>query len=255
MLDLHAHILPGIDDGPDTLDESVDFARAAVEDGIRVLAATPHVREDYPTTPDAMEHALAEVRAAVAAAGLALEVLGGAEVAVDRLGGLDAETRSRFGLAGNPAYLLVEFPYAGWPLALADEVLRLRAARVTPVLGHPERNLDVQEAPDRLRPLVDAGALVQLTAASLDGRFGRRARRTSLELLELELAHLVASDGHGPAIREVGLSSAREALGDERLAEWLVEGVPGAIVADAPLPERPRRPARRRPRLFGRLGR
>jgi protein-tyrosine phosphatase len=252
VLDLHAHILPGIDDGPTTLAESVEFARAAVEDGIRVLAATPHVREDYPTTPDAMEHALAEVRSGLAEAGLALDVLGGAEVAVDRLAGLDAETRGRFGLAGNPAYLLVEFPYAGWPLPLGEEVFRLRAAGVTPVLGHPERNLEVQEAPDRLQPLVDAGALVQLTAASLDGRFGRRARRTSLELLDLELAHLVASDGHGPAIREVGLSSARAALGDERLAEWLVEGVPGAIVADAPLPERPRGQARRRPRLFRR---
>jgi protein-tyrosine phosphatase len=252
VVDLHAHILPGLDDGPATLAESVALARAAAEDGIRVLAATPHVRDDYPTTPDAMEHALGRVRTAVAEAGLALDVLGGAEVAVDRLGRLDAETRRRFGLAGNPAYLLLEFPYAGWPLALADEVFRLRAARVTPVLGHPERNREVQEAPGRLRPLVEAGALVQLTASSLDGRLGTRARRASLDLLELELAQLVASDAHGPAIRDVGLSSARAAVGDGRLAEWLVEDVPAAIVADAPLPERPRLRTGTRNRLFRR---
>ncbi len=253
MLDLHAHVLPGLDDGPATLAESLDFARAAVADGISVLAATPHVRDDYPTTPDAMERALAEVRAAVAEAGLPLDVRGGGEIALERLATLDESARSRFGLAGNPAYLLLEFPYMGWPLSLPDEVFRLRASGVTPVVGHPERNAEVQAEPERLRPLVEAGALVQLTAASMDGRLGRRCREAAFGLLEVELAHLVASDGHGPEIREVGLSAAAAAVGDRRLATWLVEDVPAAIAGGRPVPERPRAAPRRR--VLGRFRR
>lgn len=253
MLDLHAHVLPGLDDGPATVGESLEFARAAVADGISVLAATPHVREDYPTTPEAMERALAVVRAAVAEAGLPLDVRGGGEIALERVAGLDADARARFGLAGNPGYLLLEFPYVGWPLALPDEVFRLVALGVTPVIGHPERNAEVQSEPERLRPLAEAGALVQLTAASVDGRLGRRCRDAAFGLLELELAHLVASDGHGPEIREVGLSAAADAIGDRRLAEWLVVGVPAAIVGGGALPERPA--AAPRSRLVRRLWR
>lgn len=245
MVDLHAHLLPGLDDGPATLTESLAFARAAVADGISVLAATPHVRDDYPTTPETMERALAAIRAAVAEAGLALDVRGGGEIALERLADLDGTARARFGLAGNPAYLLLEFPYVGWPLGLPDQVFRLRAAGVTAVVGHPERNTEVQSEPERLRPLVEAGALVQLTAASVDGRLGRRCRVAAFGLLELELAHLVASDGHGPAIREVGLSAAVAAIGEGPLAEWLVEGVPGAIADGDPLPERPATASRR----------
>jgi protein-tyrosine phosphatase len=239
VLDLHAHVLPGLDDGPATVAESLEFARAAVADGISVLAATPHVREDYPTTPEAMERALAVLRAAVAEAALPLEVRSGGEIALERLPSLDADARARFGLAGNPDYLLLEFPYVGWPLSLPDEVFRLVAGGVTPVIGHPERNADVQAEPERLRPLVDAGALVQLTAASVDGRLGRRCRDAAFGLLDLELAHFVASDGHGPEIRAVGLSSAAEAIGDSRLAEWLVVGVPAAIIEGGPIPDRP----------------
>lgn len=253
MLDLHAHVLPGLDDGAATLAESLDLARAAVADGTSVLAATPHVRDDYPTTPDAMERALAAVRSAVAEAGLPLDVRGGGEIALERLATLDQSARARFGLAGNPAYLLLEFPYMGWPLSLPDEVFRLLASGVTPVVGHPERNGEVQAEPERLRPLVEAGALVQLTAASVDGRLGRRCREAAFGLLELELAHLVASDGHGPEIREVGLSAAAAAVGDRRLAAWLVEDVPAAIVGGGPLPERPHVSPRRG--LLGRFRR
>lgn len=253
MLDLHAHVLPGLDDGPATLAESLDFARAAVADGITVLAATPHVRDDFPTTPETMERALADVRAAVAEAGLPLDVRGGGEIALELLPTLEETTRARFGLAGNAAYLLVEFPYVGWPLSLPDEVFRLRAAGVTAVIGHPERNAEVQAEPERLRPLVETGALIQLTAASVDGRLGRRCRAAAFGLLELGLAHLVASDGHGPAIRAVGLSAAVAAIDDRRLGAWLVEDVPGAIVGGLPLPPRPATSARRG--LLGRLRR
>lgn len=245
MIDLHSHILPGVDDGARTLDEAVDIARAAVEDGIRAIAATPHVREDYPTPPDLMERRVGQVREAVSEAGVPLEVHTGGELALDFLGHLTVDDLHRFGLGGNPGYLLVEFPYFGWPLDLADQLFRLQIVGITPVLAHPERNADVQGAPDRLAGLVESGTLVQVTAASLDGRLGRWPREAGLKLIQLGLAHLIASDAHHPGIRAIGMAAAAEAVGDEALARWLTEAVPQAIVEDSPIPERPERGRRR----------
>ncbi len=239
MIDLHSHVLPGLDDGPATLEESVEIARAAVADGIVVLAATPHVRDDYPTDPAEMEHGVSELRAELERQEVGLDLRGGGEIALDRLDLLSEGDLRRFGLAGNPEYVLVEFSYFGWPLDLADRLFRLRAAGFTPVLAHPERNADVQAAPERLAPLVETGTLVQLTAGSLDGRLGRSSRATALRLVELGLAHLVASDAHHPDLRAIGMSGAARAIDDESLARWLCEEVPGAIVGGGDLPERP----------------
>jgi protein-tyrosine phosphatase len=249
LLDLHTHILHGLDDGAPTLDDSVAMARAAVADGISLVAATPHVRDDYPTHPSQMERLVAELQSTLATESVPLEIRPGGEIALDRLGAIDDEQLRRFGLAGNPKYLLLEFPYYGWPLALATRIFELRGKRIDTVIAHPERNAEVQAEPERLRPLVDQGAFVQLTAASLDGRLGRGARTTALRLLELELAHLVSSDAHAPDVRGIGMSAACEAVGDDGLSRWLTEDMPAAIVAGERLPPRPITPRRRR-RLF-----
>ncbi len=244
MIDLHAHILPGVDDGPATIEESLELARRAADDGVRVIAATPHVRDDYPTQPATMERLVAELRAAIQQQGIPVDVRPGAEIAIDWLDRLSDDDLSRFGLGGSPHYLLLEFPYAGWPLSLHEWVFRLVTREITPVIAHPERNADVQNDPEELRPLVDAGALVQITAASLDGRIGRSSRAAATALVERGLAHLLASDAHTPEVREAGLRAAAEAVGDPALARWLTLEMPMAIITDAPLPRRPE--ARRR---------
>ena len=109
------------------------------------------------------------------------------------------------------------------------------------MLAHPERNAEVQEDPERLRPIVDAGVLVQLTAASVDGRLGRAQASASRALLDARLAHLIASDAHAPAIRAIGMTAAAEAVGDDALARWLTHDVPAALLAGAPVPERPQK--------------
>jgi protein-tyrosine phosphatase len=119
------------------------------------------------------------------------------------------------------------------------------------VIGHPERNTAVQEDEERLAALVRAGALVQVTAASLDGRLGSRTRACAKRLLDAELVHLLGSDAHSPGLREVGLSRARAAVGDDELARWLTEDVPSAIVENEALPPRPERTSR--PGLLARL--
>jgi len=243
VIDLHSHVLPGLDDGAEDLDEAVAMCRAAAEDGTLVLAATPHVRDDYPTTPDQMERALAAVRAA---AGDSVRLVGGGEIDIAQLE-RPREELARFALAGNPKYLLVETPYGGWPLDLPEKLFRLLADGITPVLAHPERNAEVQQRPDLLESIVAGGTLVQLTAASVDGRIGSRARSCAATLLDRSLAHLLASDAHAPSVRAIGMGAAVAALGDEALAWWLTVGVPGAILENELLPPRPRtvRPRRR----------
>jgi protein-tyrosine phosphatase len=239
MIDLHSHILPGLDDGARNLEEAVEIGRTAAADGIYAIAATPHVREDYPTTADAMERGVAELRKALERAQVDLELLPGGEVSLEQFGRLSRDELRRFGLGGNPSYLLVETPYFDWPPSFGEIVGGLVAGGVTPVIGHPERNSAVQADPERIAGLVRAGALVQLTAASLDGRLGSRPRKCSQRLLDAELVHLIGSDAHSPGLREAGLSGACAAIGDEDLARWLSEDVPAAIVRGEPLPERP----------------
>jgi len=215
------------------------MARLAAADGTRVLAATPHVRDDYPTSAEQMERGLADVRAAVEAVGIELEVVSGGELALEQAARLDPAELRRFGLGGGDRWLLVEFPYEGWPLGLGRLGLALAHDGFRIVLGHPERNSEVQGRPSRLHEFVDAGMLVQLTAASVDGRLGRQAQAASRTLLELGLAHLIASDAHAPSIRAIGLSAAVQEVRDPELARWLTEGVPGAIVDGSELPHRP----------------
>lgn len=246
MIDLHTHILPGIDDGSRTLDDALAMARAAVRDGIRVVAATPHVRDDWPTTPETMEQRTDELRAVLAEAGVPLDVRRGGEIALEALDRLSPEELARFGLGGNPKALLVEFPYYGFPLALGLRLQGLAARGIRVVLAHPERNAEVQAAPESLRPLVEAGALTQVTAAVIDGRAGRRSRETAFDLLDRGLAHLIASDAHTPDIRGIGMSEAAATLGDEALARWLTHDVPEAVIAGMPVPPRPARERRRR---------
>jgi protein-tyrosine phosphatase len=239
MVDLHSHILPGVDDGARSLKESVEVAIAAARDGITVMAATPHVRDDFPTAVATRERLVLELNEALREKGTELQILGGAEIAISSLNALDADELRRFGLGGNPRYLLVEFPYFGWPLSLEAEIWNYEERGIRLVLAHPERNPEVQFDPSMIAPFVAAGALVQLTAASLDGRLGRSNKRTAHRLIAADCAHLIASDAHWPGLRRVGMSSAAAAVGDARLANWLTHEVPAAIVENSPIPARP----------------
>jgi len=252
MIDLHSHILPGVDDGVATLEEARALARAVMADGATAIAATPHVREDWPTSADRMEEAVAALRMDFAEQGIGLEVLTGGEISLEQLETLGRDELRRFTLAGSMRYLLVEFPYTGWPLGLESAIHDLGADGLIALLAHPERNRSVQEQPERLERVIGAGALVQLTASSVDGRGGTAARAAARRLLELGFAHVIASDAHNPAVREAGLSAAVAAIGDPALAQHLVQEVPAAIVAGTPVPALPR--MRRRARLASFFG-
>jgi protein-tyrosine phosphatase len=241
VIDLHSHILPDLDDGARTLEESLEIARACVADGVEIVAATPHVRHDYPTRPEVMEERVTLLQARLNDEGIPLVLLRGGEISFDHVSRLSADDKRRFGLGGNPAYLLLEFPYYGWTLAIEHHVGLLVAEGITPVIAHPERNADVQADPQRVGTLVEAGALVQVTAASLDGRIGRASQQAGFELIGLGLVHLIGSDAHHPAIREAGMAAAAAILDDRTLSRWLTVDVPGAIIGNAKLPPHPRK--------------
>lgn len=213
--------------------------RALAADGVTVVAATPHVRHDYPTTRSQLADRLRLVREAAAEAGIGPEVVGGGEVAFECLVSQPLDELLAFALAGNRGFLLVEFPYFGWPPDFADVLAALVAAGTRPVLAHPERNPTVQSAPMQLAALVDNGALLQVTAHSLTRAADREVRETALRLVRSGLASLVATDVHGGAIRRSTLAEARDEVHDAALWHWLSHDLPGAIVSSSELPERP----------------
>jgi protein-tyrosine phosphatase len=240
MIDLHTHILPGIDDGARTLQDAVDLARLFVREGVTAVAATPHVRDDFPTSADLMLRAVGALQSVLDQEDIPLIVLPGAEVAVDWLARLHDSELRRLALGGSGRYILVETPYRGWPVDLLERILRLRVAGFTPVLAHPERNAAVQARPSLLAPLVSGGTLIQVTASSLDGRLGSASREAGHRLVTAGLAHIVASDAHGSRVRAPGMLAALKAIRDDALARWLASDVPRAILQDQALPARPR---------------
>jgi protein-tyrosine phosphatase len=238
VIDLHCHILPGLDDGARSLEESRELALRAAVDGVRSIVATPHVRSDYPTRAARMEFGVRELRRDFDVQRIPVEIHYGAEIELARLFEIPDEELQRLTLAHTGRYALLEFPYRGWPHQLPAAVHWLRARGITALLGHPERNPEVQDRPTRLAEAVREGALVQITAASLDGRLDRASKSTAEQLVALGFVHVLASDAHGPHVREAGLSAAARALGDEGLARYLTTEAPAAIVAGEPLPSR-----------------
>jgi protein-tyrosine phosphatase len=182
-----------------------------------------------------MEEGVALLRREIQAAGIALELLHGGEIELGTLLSLDTDTVRRFTIGQGGRYLLIEFPYFGWPAALEGAVYTLRGRGITAIIAHPERNPDLQANPTNLVAVTELGALVQVTAASIAGRFGRSARRAVKELLELGLVHLIASDVHRPGDRETGLGVAAQLIGGGALGRYLTEEVPTSIVRGWPV--------------------
>ena len=256
MIDLHSHILPGLDDGPRTLEGSLELARAAVEQGTRTILATPHINDDESIDHRRIAAGLAVLRPALAAAEIPLEVLPGGEIAIWRLADLDESALHALALGGGP-YLLIESPFSPVVGAFEPLVLDLMIRSGHRVLlAHPERCPAFQREPARLERLVEAGVLVQITAGSMTGAFGNTVRRFTAQLLREGIAHVVSSDAHDAVKRPPGLTAGfadpgRELAGLEAQREWMTELAPRAILEGAPLPQRP--PLPRRGGLLSRL--
>jgi protein-tyrosine phosphatase len=237
VIDIHSHILPGIDDGARNLEEAIEMARIAKEDGIEYMVSTPHMFNGISGNPAPGEivDRVAALNDAIGANGV--RILPGNEVHISHDIAEQAKSE-RVTKINQHNYMLVELPQLTVPFG-ADELLyRLVAQGVRPILVHPERNGHIQMHPVLVARLIERGVLVQITAMSLTGEFGPAAKNCAEELLRHDCVHFLATDAHRPKSRPPILSKGRDAaaaiIGRER-AVSLVETNPCAVINGEPL--------------------
>ena len=260
MIDVHSHVLPGIDDGPRTTQDALAIARAAVAAGTTELVATPHVSWEFQTSAQVMHDGVVAMQAELDAAGVPLRLRTGAEVALTRAADLDDEELRALRLGGGE-WLLAESPLSMAAPGLDRLLHRLQAQGHRLLLAHPERAPEFHRSPDMLERLVEAGMLTQITAGSLVGRFGSTVQRFTFDMVAAGLVHNVASDAHNAERRPPGMGAEIEqadadlpGLLDQ--AEWMCEQVPRAILDGGDIPAAPGPPPqRRRRKLLGVLPR
>ncbi|TVY01262.1 tyrosine-protein phosphatase [Cohnella terricola] len=220
MIDIHTHILPGVDDGAVSWELTIEMARAAAAEGITVLIATPHHANGRYLNPAAeVEAVVLQANERLTAAGLNITIRPGQEIRVHD-GLLDAwDQKELLTLAGSD-YMLIELPSSRIPKGMGELIHELNMLKLKPIIAHPERNAEIAEHPERLSELLEEGAYAQVTTHSLLGGFGRGVERTAWSLCAQGLIHLVSSDAHHPQRRGFRLREAYGTIRDRLGEEW-----------------------------------
>ena len=247
MIDLHCHILPGIDDGAPTLEVALAMARAAVNDGIKITACTPHIYPGlYENSLTIIAQAIAEFELELKRHDIPLALTIGADthLAPDLLQGIQ---QGRIPTLGHSRFLLLEPPHHVAPPRFEESVFQLLAAGIVPVITHPERLTRIETHYSKMSALVDAGAWMQITSGSLTGRFGRRPKYWAERMVDERLVHILATDSHHIDKRPPYLAEGRDAAAKrcgEAEAFNMVDVRPRAILADLPHTQIPALPER-----------
>jgi len=263
MIDLHTHILPGIDDGVQTIKGSVEFARVAIEDGVKVIIATPHYKEGvWDNHREGILASVATLRERLAQENLSVDLRPGSEVhlcpnLVQRVKDGQATT-----LNDNGRTVLLELSLTQYPVELENLVFQMKLAGLHVLFAHPERIRYFQDDIRRYESVVQLGGYGQITTGSVLGTFGSEAQRFTEELLRKGLVHVLASDAHNVRGRPPILSEALEAtaaLVGRRRALSMATDVPEALIEGRepeipPVEQRTRRGRSFLGRLFGRSG-
>lgn len=235
MIDLHNHLLPGIDDGAPDLGASLALARMAVEDGITHLVCTPHIHPGrYDNSADSIQATRVRFAAALQEENIPLQVAAAAEVrfGMELMVGISQGAIPFLGEWQGKHVLLLEFPHGEIPFGAERLISWLLQRNIIPMIAHPERNKGIMRTPSRLKPFIEQGCLLQVTAASVAGRFGPAAQEIAHSLLEQDVVTILASDAHNPQHRppvlSEGMQHAARIVGDVR-AEALVKHTPWQI--------------------------
>ena len=257
MIDVHTHILPGVDDGPRTMEESIQIVQRAAEEGVTAIVATPHVLEDRsPMDQERVDDAFNRIKRIIAEKEIGVEVVLGAELFISP--DLPARIRRNNALtidSGN-RYVLLELPAQEIQPFMEQTIFELLLQGIVPIISHPERNLAIQNDPDKLFHLVQRGVLAQLDAGSLLGKYGKKTQNTAKALLSNNLIHMIASDVHSTPNGSYSLSLAVKIaagiLGRERAME-MVTVVPEKVIRGRPIHVMPPKPVKRNVfrRVFG----
>ncbi len=257
MVDIHCHILPGLDDGPDSLEEALEMAEMAIADGITHVVATPHADDQYRFDPDLVHERRNELQARL---GERLMLATGCDfhLSFENLQDLN-EHPTRYTI-NQKNYLLVEFADFAIPPTIEETLHQLQLARLSPIITHPERNALIRAQPERLYRWIHQGCYVQVTAQSLLGRFGPKVQRLVETWLDEDRIHFFASDAHNLTSRPLRLRQAYDAVAKRRgeeVARALFHDNPLAALEGRSLPYAPeprdgetKRPSVRRRKRF-----
>ena len=237
MIDMHAHILPGVDDGPATVAESLEMARMAVEDGIRVMVAAPHcLNELYSNSRVEILSACDYLRSVLEKNDIPLTLVPASEVHLN-VEIIDEIKKGRLmTINDQEKHIFLELPGQLMVQGTIGFILRLRRMGVTPIITHPERNPAIQQDVGLLSDLISAGALSQITADSLKGGFGRHVVRCCKRIIRQNMVHFIASDAHSTRSRPPRLSAGVKKLGslvDEEVLERITVGNPGMVLGES----------------------
>lgn len=240
MVDIHCHILPGVDDGPKDWEVSAEMCRIAAADGVTHIVATPHANDEFAYDRAALRARLTKLQT-IAGEWPMLTLGCDFHFSYENVSAALADP-NRFTI-GNTRYLLVEFSDFALSLPMRDALVRLRNAGVIPIVTHPERNLLMQQDSGLILKLLELGCLVQVTASSLTGRWGEAAHKTAVWLLQHKAVHVLASDGHDAQRRPPVLSAGRDAAAKicgQEVARALVDDNPRAVIGGEAVPYWPR---------------
>ncbi|MDY6796313.1 MAG: CpsB/CapC family capsule biosynthesis tyrosine phosphatase [Actinomycetota bacterium] len=242
--DIHSHILPGFDDGASSDEEFLEMARVAVRGGTSTMAATPHYDlENLSFGPGEIADAVEKYNRLLAEKGLALVLTPGVEIRINA--GLfnlakEGDAMGELRLGGKGRYVLLDLPLVDIPVATPDILFQVQLCGVGPILAHPERNRYLVEHPSVIRELVERGVELQVNSGSLEGIYGKSARRTARRLLKEGTARLMASDAHSPRNRNPDLLVAARslrALLDDEAVRTILEDNPNRVLSGEDLLE------------------
>lgn len=228
MIDVHAHILANLDDGPSNIEESVKMCRMAAEDGINVIIATPHMFKDiYLVSRQDVIDRTDELNAILADRKIDLKILPGSEIAivpdvVDRL--LRGELLT---IGDRGSHIFIELTDYFPEKEIEEMIGAILSENVIPVISHPERNVTIQKHLNLLERFVEIGALSQVTAMSITGDFGHNVQKCVREILKRGLSHFIATDSHSSTWRPPILSDAVKRAGRIIGREKAIEQVMG----------------------------